>query len=88
VIAPFRIVTLRSDSQPAPLRRAVGRDAEQHGETDVPDGECGGREDNEAVDLLAAGLAASQGELNARQKQNNRDLPRIRLWGAAGRMRR
>ena len=86
--APFRTAPACSDPEPTPLRRAVGRDAEQHGETDVPDGECGGREDNEAVDLLAAGLAASQGELNARQKQNNRDLPRIRLWGAAGRMRR
>ena len=51
---------MHSDSQPALLRRVVGRDAEQHGETDVPDGECGGHEDNEAVDLLAAGLAASR----------------------------
>ena len=49
----------------------VGRDAEQHCDADVPDRESRGSQDDEAVDFLAACVAASQCKLNAGEEQND-----------------
>lgn len=57
--------------QPATFRRVEGDDTDEHGDTDVPDGEGGGDQHDVTLQLVEAKRAAVERQLHPGQEQDN-----------------